>query len=103
MLKCTRLAKLHKWHSKRKKEENNIKCVSDSKAWKHIESLYLDFTSEAKNIRLGMALDGVNPFPNQSLSHSAWPIVLLDYNLPPWLVTKRFFIICALFVPGTRV
>ena len=64
MLKCTHLVELYKWNSKRKKEENNIKCVSDSKAWKHIESLYLDFASKAKNIRLGMALDGINPFSN---------------------------------------
>jgi hypothetical protein len=47
-----------------------------------------------------MALDGVNPFSNQSLSHSTWPVVLLNYNLPPWLVTKRFFLILVLLIPG---
>jgi hypothetical protein len=44
-------------------------------------TLYLDFASKEKNTGLGMALDGVNPFSNQSLSHSIWPIVFLYYNL----------------------
>jgi hypothetical protein len=49
---------------------------------------------------LGLASDGVNPFSNQSLSHSTWPVVLLNYNLPPWLVTKRFFLMLVLLIPG---
>ena len=100
MFRCIHLVELNKWQARRKKEGNNEECVSDSKAWKHIDSLYPDFASEERNIRLGMALDGVNLFSNQSLSHSTWPIVLLNYNLPPWLVTKRFFIMLALFIPG---
>jgi hypothetical protein len=47
-----------------------------------------------------MALDGVNLFSNQSLSHSIWHVVLLNYNLPPWLVTKQFFIMLVLLIPG---
>jgi hypothetical protein len=27
-------------------------------------------------------------------------VVLLNYNLPPWLVTKRFFIMLSLIIPG---
>jgi hypothetical protein len=49
-----------------------------------------------------MALDGVNPFSNQSLSHSTWHVVCLNYNLPPWLVTKQFFIILTLLIPGKK-
>jgi hypothetical protein len=58
-----------------------VDCVPDSKAWKHIESLDGDFTVEQRNIHFGMALDGVNPFSNHSLSHSMWPVVLVNYNL----------------------
>ena len=79
---------------------NNVECVPNSKAWKHIDSVYPSFALEEMNIRLGLALDGVNPFSNQSLSHSTWPVVLLNYNLPPWLVTKRFFLMLALLISG---
>lgn len=100
MFRCTLLAKLTKWHASRKDMEGNIESVPDSKAWKHINAIYPEFGSDERNIRLGMALDGVNPYSNQSLSHSTWPVVLLNYNLPPWLVTKRFFLMLVLLIPG---
>ena len=28
------------------------------------------------------------------------PVVMLNYNLPPWLVTKNFFMMLALIIPG---
>lgn len=100
MYRCSRLAELSKWHATRRGWEGNIECVPDCKAWKHVDTMYPEFGSSERNIRLGMALDGVNPFSTQSLSHSTWPVVLLNYNLPPWLVTKRFFFMLALLIPG---
>ena len=106
MYRCKRLAELNKWHTNQKKEGINVECVPESKAWKHIDSLDAKFIHEHRNIRLGMvdggwwALDGVNPFGNKSLSHSTWPVLLVNYNLPPWLVTKPFFIMLALVIPG---
>src|SRR5579875_885180 len=46
-----------------------------------------------------MALDGVNPFGNQLVSHSTWPVLLVNYNLPAWLVMKPFFIMLTLLIP----
>lgn len=100
MFRCKRLAELNKWHATREKTGEKVECVPDSKAWKHINKLYPEFASSERNIRFGLALDGVNPFSNQSLSHSTWPILLFNYNLPPWLVTKQFFIMLALLIPG---
>ena len=100
MYRCKRLAELNKWHASREKEGSNVDCVPDSKAWKHIDSLDGTFTTKHRNIRLGMALDRVNPFSNQSLSHSTWPVLIVNYNLPAWLVTKPFFILLALLIPG---
>jgi hypothetical protein len=77
-----------------------MECVPDSKAWKHIDSIFHEFASEEKNIRLGLALDGVNPFSNQSLSPSNWLVVLVNYNLPPWLVTNRYFVMYSLIILG---
>ena len=72
----------------------------DSKAWKHVDARWPEFAKEPRNLRLALPLDGVNPFSNQSLSHSSWPIVLLNYNLPEWLITKRFFVMLTLVIPG---
>ena len=59
-----------------------------------------EFTKEPRSLRLVLALDGVNPFSNQFLSHSTWLIVLHKYNLPPWLITKHFFVMLTLTIPG---
>ena len=49
-----------------------------------------------------MATDGVNPYKLQRTSWSTWPVMLLNYNIPPWLATKKFFITLALLIPGKQ-
>ena len=51
---------------------------------------------------MGMVADGVNPFGNQSTKYSMWPVLLVMYNLPPWLVSKKFFISLTLLIPGDK-
>ena len=58
-----------------------------------------DFSQDPHNIRLGLALDGVNPFSDQSTKWSTWPVFLINYNLPPWLATKPFFLMLSLIIP----
>jgi len=100
MYSCTRLAELMKWHIGGKSKDKVMRSVVDSKAWDHVNNRWPEFAKEDRNVRLGLALDGVNPFRNQSLSHSTWPVVMMNYNLPPWLVTKNFFMMLTLLIPG---
>jgi hypothetical protein len=44
-------------------------------------------------------LDGVNPFNNQSTTWSTWPVIISNYNLTPWLTTKKFFLVLVLLIP----
>ena len=53
-----------------------------------------------ENVRLGLALDGMNPFADLSTRHSTWPVMMVNSNLPPWLVTKNFFVMLSLIIPG---
>ncbi len=39
-------------------------------SWKHINDKWLDFVVDSRNVRLGLALDGVNPFGDLSSCHS---------------------------------
>jgi hypothetical protein len=78
-----------------------MKSVVDSPAWKHIDSdVDITFGREARNLRFGMALDGVNPFPHTNTTHSTWPVLMFLYNLPPYLVTKLFFIQLCILISG---
>ena len=58
--------------------------------------------SSSKNVRLGLRLDGFNPFGNMSTSHSTWPIMIIPYNLPPWMCMKQTSFILSLIIPGPK-
>nr|KYP32182.1 hypothetical protein KK1_047183 [Cajanus cajan] len=49
---------------------------------KKIDGLFPHFGSEARNLRPGLASDGMNLFGNLSTNHSSWPVLLSIYNLP---------------------
>jgi hypothetical protein len=72
--------------------------VCDSKAWKHIDSTWLDFVMDLCNIILGLSLDEVNPYANLSTNHFIWSILFFNYNLPPWLMTKQLFVMLSLLI-----
>ena len=90
-----------RWHySKRPKEDGVLRHPADSKAWKHLDELYPSFAAEPRNVRLGLATDGFNPFGNMSNSYSMWPVILVPYNLPPWKCMKSQSLMLSLLIPG---
>ena len=55
------------WHSTgRSKEDGVMHHPVDGGAWKQFDSRYLDFSKEPRNVRLGLAANGFNPFGNMS-------------------------------------
>ncbi|KAL3685350.1 hypothetical protein R1sor_003372 [Riccia sorocarpa] len=100
MFRVKTIAELMRWSSENKSTDGKVRHPSDSLAWKHFEQLYPDFTLEPRNLHFGLALDGVNPFSDKSTTWSTWPVLLINYNLPPWLATKKFFLHMALLIPG---
>jgi len=67
-----------------------------------VDEHYPNFSSVARNLRTGLAIDGVNPYSLHSSKHSVWPVLMVLYNLPPYLVTKRFFIFLTMIIPGPK-
>jgi len=57
--------------------------LDDCPQWRKIDRLFPDFGKEARNLRLGLASDGMNPYDNLSTQHSSWPVLLVIYNFPP--------------------
>ncbi len=47
---------------------------------------------------MGLATDGINPFTKKRSTWSTWPITFLNYNLPPWLTTKKHFLPLSLII-----
>ena len=72
----------------------------DSLAQKDFDKVNPSFAEEPRNVRLGLASDGFNPFGNMSISYSMWPVVLIPYNLPPWMCIKQTFFMLSLLILG---
>lgn len=81
-----------------------MRSVVDSPAWKYINTdvAFDMFGCEDRNMRLALALDGVNPFKLSNTNWSTWPVLVLIYNLEPWFVTKKFFISLCILISGKR-
>ena len=79
-----------------------VRHPADCSQWKKIDSLYPDFDKEARNLRLGLASDGMNPYGNLSTQHSSWPVLLVIYNFLPWLCMKRKYMMLSMMISGPR-
>ena len=60
-----------------------LRHPTDSLQWDMINGKFFEFESEARNLRLGLSTDGMDPHGNMSSMHSTWPVVLTIYNLLP--------------------
>jgi hypothetical protein len=93
-------AKLMRWHKEERKQDKFLRHPADGSQWRNINREFKDFAGEARNIRFALSADGMNPFGNQSTSHSTWPVTLSILNLPPWMCLKRKFIMMPVLIPG---
>jgi len=102
MFKCPEIAKHMTWYSTHKLQGRKMRSVADSEQWKAIDWAYPDFAEVLTNLRLGLVGDGIIPYKNNSLKHSTFVLLITIYNLPPWLLTKFFFISLAVLIPGPK-
>ena len=70
------MAEHMRWHTIECPKDQFMRHPSGSPTWKHLDNLYPDFASEIRNVRLGLASDGFNPFGKMRNDHSTWPVVL---------------------------
>ncbi|CAI0396796.1 unnamed protein product [Linum tenue] len=99
---CKKTASLMRWHFDERRDDGYLRHPADARAWKDFDSRYADFAKEPRNVRLGLATDGFNPFRSLSSTHSSWPVVVTAYNLPPWLCMKQSSLFLCLLIPGPK-
>jgi len=63
-------AKNLKWHVDGRKCDNLLRHPVDSPQWKKIDETFPHFGAEPRNLRLGLAINGMNPYGNLSRKHS---------------------------------
>jgi predicted amino acid-binding ACT domain protein len=90
------------WHYKHQQEKGVLEHPSDADAWKHFDQTYPQFSSEPRNVRLGLCSDGFNPFGQSGKQYSCWPIIVTPYNLPPWMCMTTPYLFLTMIIPGPR-
>ena len=100
MFRSKSIAELMTWHQSSASTDDVMRVPANSQTWKHIDETWPTFKEQPCNIRFGLAMDGVNPFGLRSSSWSTWPVCLVNYNLSPWLATKKGHLLLSLLVLG---
>ena len=90
------------WHHRERNNDGKMRHPRDGDAWKAFNNEFPDFAGEPRNVRLGLASDGFNPFGACNQKHSIWPVVLIPYNLPPWMCMKQSSFILSTIIPGPK-
>lgn len=88
------------WLANERVDDGVLRHPAASKAWKSLDDSYPLFAADSKNVSLGLATDGFNPFGGLRSDYSIWLVVLIPYNLPPWLCMKQPYSFLSLLIPG---
>ncbi|XP_050387516.1 uncharacterized protein LOC126803829 [Argentina anserina] len=91
-----------RWHAEVRKDDDTLRHPADDEAWKFFDRSFPDFAADVRNVRLGLATDGFNPFGNMNLSYSICPVMVVAYNLPPWMCMKKEYNMLTLLIPGPQ-
>jgi hypothetical protein len=105
MFSTPALAKLMRWQPQNKSMDNKLRYVVDSKQWIFIDKeFFTEFAYDKRNLRLGLATNGMNTFLEKRSTWSTWPTLILNYNLPPWLIIimKKHFVALSQIIVGKR-
>src|SRR5436190_23188689 len=68
-------AKDMRWHAEERNDDGILMHPADSYAWKDFDKKHVEYALEPRNVRLGLATDGFNPFGNMNINYSTWPVL----------------------------
>ncbi|KAH1081576.1 hypothetical protein J1N35_021337 [Gossypium stocksii] len=98
----SKTAEFRTWHNDQRTDDGLSRHPTDSLAWKSFDNKFPSFASDPRSVKIGLASDEFNPFKIMSTSYSTWPVVLVPYNLPPWLCMKQSSLILSMIIPGEK-
>jgi hypothetical protein len=90
------------WHTNNWSKDGLVYHVVDSKQWAFIDKKWPSFGNEPRNVQFGLFTNGLNPFGEKQSAWSLWQVLLVNYNIPPWLAKKHFMML-SLIIPGPNV
>ncbi|CAL2247049.1 unnamed protein product [Prunus armeniaca] len=95
-----------RWHKEKQVDDDVMRHPVDGEAWKEFDRTFPEFAADPRNVRLGLATDGFNPYGVLNQQHSTWPIFVFPYNLPPWKCMKKEYMMMTVLIiedPGRSI
>lgn len=102
MFQSSEISKSLTWHATDRKKDGLMRHPADAASWKLVDEKWPSFGADPRNLRLALSTDGFNPFSGQNSKYSCWPVILVIYNLPPWLIMKRKHMMLTLLISGPK-
>ncbi|CAA7022586.1 unnamed protein product [Microthlaspi erraticum] len=100
MFRSKRLAEKLQWHFTNASTDGTMRHPVDSLTWIQADDKWPDFAAESRNLRLGLSIDGMNPFSIQNAKYNTWPVLLVNYNMGPTECMKAENIMLTMLIPG---
>ncbi|XP_023758264.1 uncharacterized protein LOC111906726 [Lactuca sativa] len=100
MLSIPQIAHDLTWHAKGRVNNGKLTHPRDNPSWKLVDNTWKEFGQEKQNLRLALSADGINPHKSLSSKRSCWSVILITYNLPPYLCMSRKFMMLTLLISG---
>ena len=77
------------FHAKNRSQDDVLRIPTDGSTFRYIKEKWPIFNEEPCNVKLSLAVDGVNPFGELRSTYLVWPVFVINNNLPPWMSVKR--------------
>ena len=88
------------YHARNICQDDVIRIPADGSAFRDMEEKWPYFKEEPHNIRISLAVDGVNPFAHMKSIYTVWPIFVINNKIPPWLSIKMEHIMLLMIILG---
>ncbi|XP_073133957.1 uncharacterized protein [Henckelia pumila] len=82
--------------------KKSLCALADAPFWKLVDHKWPNFAADSRNLRLAISADGINTHGMMSSTYSCWPVLMITYNLPPWLCMKRKFMMLTMLISGPK-
>lgn len=89
MYRSQKMAEGLRWHFNNKSSNEKTPHPVNSVTWNAVDERWKSFSFDPCNLRLGLAIDGVNPFASMSSKYSCWLVMLVTYNLSSMSYMKK--------------
>jgi hypothetical protein len=85
LFRCWNITQFMDYHAWNRSEDDVLRMPAYGSLYKNIEEKWPIFKEESRNVRISLAVDGVNPFGELRSIYSVRLVFFINNNLPPWM------------------